>query len=105
MLRDELPNIHVVISTQNSPQLAAAVLDGRIDAGFIRREGWFARSGIQLLIEEAFEVFLPSDHSLAAKTTIDLREIAGETFLSISGTALSISGKPARVCGGQSTGI
>jgi LysR family hca operon transcriptional activator len=26
LLRDELPNVHVVISTQNSPQLAAALL-------------------------------------------------------------------------------
>ena len=30
ILRDELPNIHVVISTQNSPQLATALLHGGI---------------------------------------------------------------------------
>ena len=38
LLRDELPNIHVVISTQNSPQLAAALLHGGIDVAFLRRE-------------------------------------------------------------------
>src|ERR1700761_8659227 len=38
LLRDELPNIHVVLSTQNSPQLGAAVLQGRIDAAFLRQE-------------------------------------------------------------------
>jgi LysR family hca operon transcriptional activator len=32
-------------------------------------------------------------HPLAAKPAIDVHEIAGETFISVSGTALSISGK------------
>lgn len=94
LLRDELPNIHVVISTQNSPQLATALLDGRIDLAFLRREDGGPELDFRLLVEEHFEVFLPSDHPLAAKTRIDLQEIVGETFLSISGTALSISGKP-----------
>ena len=94
LLRDELPNIHVVISTQNSPQLGPAVLDGRIDAGFIRRGDGSPDLEFKLLIEEPFEVFLPSGHPLAAKSTIHPQEIAGETFLSISGAALSVSGKP-----------
>ncbi len=45
------------------------------------------------LAEESFAVFLPSDHRLAAQSAIDLQEIVGETFISVSGTALSISGK------------
>jgi LysR family transcriptional regulator, hca operon transcriptional activator len=36
---------------------------------------------------------MPADHPLAAKSAIRLDEIAGETFISVSGTALSISGK------------
>lgn len=94
LLRDELPKIHVVISTQNSPQLGAAVLDGRIDAAFLRREDGGSELAYQLLVEEPFEVFLPADHPLAGKPGIDLEELVGQTFLSISGTALSISGKP-----------
>jgi LysR family hca operon transcriptional activator len=38
LIRDELPSIHVVISTQNSPQLAVALLHGGIDVAFLRRE-------------------------------------------------------------------
>ena len=45
------------------------------------------------LVEESFEVFLPSNHPLAAKDAINMQEIVGETFISVSGTALSISGK------------
>ncbi len=94
LLHDELPNIHVVISTQNSPQLAAALCQGRMDIAFLRREDGSPELEFSLLVEEPFEVFLPKNHPLAAKTAIEIREIVGETFLSVSGTALSVSGKP-----------
>lgn len=93
LLRDELPNIHVVISTQNSPQLAAALLHGGIDIAFLRREDGSSELDFRTLVEESFEVFLPSNHPLAGKSTVNLQEIVEETFISVSGTALSISGK------------
>jgi LysR family hca operon transcriptional activator len=93
LLRDELPNTHVVISTQNSPQLAAALLHGGIDVAFLRRGDGSSDLDFRTLVEESFEVFLPSNHPLAARETIHLQEIARETFISVSGTALSISGK------------
>jgi LysR family hca operon transcriptional activator len=93
LIRDELPNIHVVISTQNSPQLATALLHGGIDVAFLRREDGSGDITFRTLVEEEFKVFLPSDHPLAAKKTIALHEIVGERFISVSGTALSISGK------------
>jgi LysR family transcriptional regulator, hca operon transcriptional activator len=93
LLRKELPNIHVVISTQNSPQLAAALLHGGIDVAFLRREDGSGDLEYMPLVEEPLEVFLPADHPLAAKASIDVQEIVGETFISVSGTALSISGK------------
>jgi LysR family transcriptional regulator, hca operon transcriptional activator len=93
LIRDELPNIHVVISTQNSPQLAAALLHGGIDVAFLRREDGTDDIEFQTLVEEQFKVFLPAKHPLAAKEEITLQEIARERFISVSGTALSISGK------------
>jgi LysR family hca operon transcriptional activator len=93
LLRDELPKIHVVISTQNSPQLAEALLHGGIDVAFLRREDGSDDLEFRPLVEETFEVFLPSDHPFADKAEVDVREIVGETFISVSGTALSISGK------------
>src|SRR4029077_17873171 len=38
ILRDELPNIDVMISSQYSPPLANALLKGTVDAAFLRRE-------------------------------------------------------------------
>jgi LysR family hca operon transcriptional activator len=37
ILRDELPNIEVTISSQYSPQLADALTRGKLDAAFMRR--------------------------------------------------------------------
>jgi LysR family hca operon transcriptional activator len=93
LLRDELPDIHVVISTQNSPQLASALLHGGIDVAFLRREDGGSELDFRPLVEESFEVFLPANHPLAANSAIEIQQLVGETFISVSGTALSISGK------------
>ena len=94
VLRDKLPEIHVVISTQNSPQLAAALSQGLIDVAFLRQEDGGPGLEYLLLTEEPLQVYLPKDHPLAKRTAISLQEVAGETFLSISGTAMSTSGRP-----------
>ena len=39
ILRDELPNIDVMVSSQYSPLLADGLSKGKIDAAFLRREG------------------------------------------------------------------
>lgn len=94
LLREELPGIHVVLSTQNSPQLGAALLHGGIDVAFMRKEDGSSDLEFKTLIEESFEVFLPVDHPLAAKKAIDVQDIAGQNFISVSGAALSLAGKP-----------
>ena len=93
LLRDELPKIHVVVSSQNSPQLAAALAQGRMDAAFLRRGDGGSELEFRLMADEPLEVFLPRDHRLAAQGDISAEEMAGETFLSVSGSALSGSGK------------
>jgi LysR family hca operon transcriptional activator len=92
LLRDELPDIHVVVSSQLSPQLAVALSQGRIDAAFLRREEGSSDLGFRLLVKEPLEVFMPSDHHLAAFSAIDPQDLVGETFLSVSGRALSRPG-------------
>jgi LysR family hca operon transcriptional activator len=94
LLRNELPNIHVVASSQVSPQLAVALSRGDIDAAFLRREDGTSDLAFRLLVKEPLEVFMPSDHRLAALNLVDPREIASETFLSVSGKALSGLGRP-----------
>src|SRR5882672_2677677 len=56
ILREELPNIDVTISSQYSPALADALLKGTVDAAFLRRERGFPELAFRLLIKEPLVV-------------------------------------------------
>jgi LysR family transcriptional regulator, hca operon transcriptional activator len=87
ILRHELPNIDVMISSQYSPLLADGLLKGKIDAAFLRRERGVAELAFRLLVKEPLVVILPGDHRLAALKAISPRDLAGETFVAVSNTA------------------
>jgi LysR family transcriptional regulator, hca operon transcriptional activator len=87
ILRDELPNIDVTISSQYSPRLADGLSTGKIDAAFLRREKGVPGLAFRLLVKEPLWVILPSDHRLAALKAISPRDLAGETFVIVSDTA------------------
>src|SRR5260370_14161374 len=52
ILRDELPNIDVMISSQYSPQLADAIVKGKIDAAFLRQEQGAPELAFRLLVKQ-----------------------------------------------------
>lgn len=87
ILRDELPNIDVMISSQYSPQLADALSKGKVDAAFLRREQGMPDLAFKLLVKEHLVVILPDDHRLAALKSISPRDLMGETFVVVSDTA------------------
>jgi LysR family hca operon transcriptional activator len=87
ILRDELPNIDVTISSQYSPQLANALLKGTVDAAFLRRERGVPELAFRPIVKEPLVVILPSDHRLAALKAINPRDLVGETFVGVSDTA------------------
>jgi LysR family hca operon transcriptional activator len=87
ILRDELPNIDVMISSQYSPLLADGLSKGKIDAAFLRREKGVPGLAFRLLVKEPLMVILPSDHHLAARQVINPGDLVGETFVIVSDTA------------------
>jgi len=87
ILHDELSNIDVTVSSQNSPDLADALMQGRLDAAFMRLEERADDLVYKRVTTEPFVVMVPSDHRLAGHDAVDLREIVGETFIIPSKTA------------------
>jgi LysR family transcriptional regulator, hca operon transcriptional activator len=87
ILRHELPNIDVMVSSQYSPLLADGLSKGKIDAAFLRRERGVPELAYRVLVKEHLMVVLPSNHRLAALKAIRLRDLAGETFVTVSDTA------------------
>jgi LysR family hca operon transcriptional activator len=87
ILRDELPNIDVMISSQYSPLLAEGLSKGKIDAAFLRRERDAPDLAFRLLVKEPLMVVLPSNHRLAALKAISPQDLGGETFVTVSHTA------------------
>jgi LysR family transcriptional regulator, hca operon transcriptional activator len=92
ILRDELPNIDVMISSQYSPVLADGLSKGKIDAAFLRREKGVPELAYRVLVKEALAVILPRDHRLAALKAISPRDLVGETFVTVSHTAPVLRG-------------
>jgi len=87
ILRDKLPNIDVMISSQYSPLLAEGLSKGKIDAAFLRKERALPDLAFRLLVKEPLVVILPSDHPLAIFKAISPRDLVGETFVMVSHTA------------------
>src|ERR1700726_3084239 len=87
LLRDELPNIDVMVSSQYSPLLADGLSKGKIDAAFLRRERGMPELAYRVLVKEPLMVVLPSEHHLAALKAISPKDLVGETFVIVSNTA------------------
>ena len=87
LLRDELPNIEVTVSSQYSPDLAQGLLRGRLDLAFMRPEAQMPDLEYRVVVKEKLIVALPSDHRLASRDVIAVQDIAREAFIGMSNTA------------------
>ena len=86
VLRDELKNIQVTVSSDYSPNLAEALVRGRLDAAFLRVEPAFDLS-YEVVDHEPLIVLMPSDHRLTSREAIHPREFIGEIFIGGSNKA------------------
>ena len=86
VLRDELKTIEVKVSSDYSPDLAEALIRGRLDLAFLRVEPDYDLT-YQVVDREPLIVLMPSDHRLTAKQAIHPRELVGEIFIGGSNKA------------------
>ena len=80
VLRDELRNIEVTISSDYSPDLAEALVGGRLDLAFMRVEPAYDLV-YHVVDREPLIVLMPSDHRLAGGEAIHPRDLADHIFV------------------------
>jgi LysR family hca operon transcriptional activator len=86
VLRDELKNIQVMISSDYSPDLAEALARGRLDLAFLRVEPGYDL-GYHVVDREPLIVLMPSDHRLTARESVRPQDFVGEIFIGGSNKA------------------
>ena len=86
VLRDQLANIQVVVSSDYSPNLAEALARGRMDLAIMRLEPGYDL-GYHVVDHEPLVVLMPSEHRLAAHTAVPPQALVGETFIGGSNKA------------------
>jgi LysR family transcriptional regulator, hca operon transcriptional activator len=84
ILRTELASAEVVIHSQDSPDLAAGLIRGKIDLAFLRPEQQAPGLKFRLLRRDPLIVLMPHDHALAARTSIRPQDIASEKYIGVS---------------------
>jgi LysR family hca operon transcriptional activator len=80
VLRDELKNIEVTVSSDYSPDLAEALVRGRLDLAFLRVEPGYDL-GYHVVDHEPLIVLMPSDHRLTAREAVRPQDFVGEIFI------------------------
>jgi LysR family hca operon transcriptional activator len=86
ILHTELPSTEVVIHSQDSPDLAAGLIRGKIDLAFLRPEKQVPGLKFRPLRKDPLIVLMSRDHALAARNSIRPQDIAGEVFIGVSAT-------------------
>ncbi len=82
ILREEEPGIEITLASQPSPELAGALMRGKVDVAFLRREAQAPGLTFKFMIKEPLVALVPIGHRLAAKKEISPQEIEAETYIS-----------------------
>lgn len=86
LLRAELPNIEVSVSSDYSTELAAAVAHGKLDVAFMRAEPGYGLE-YQVVAQEPLVVLMPSDHALTARDALRAEDLRNEPFIAMGDKA------------------
>ncbi len=81
ILRDEEAGVEVTLASQSSPELAGALMRGKVDVAFLRREAQAPGLAFKFLVKEPLVAVLPAGHPLAARKDIRPQDFAGETYI------------------------
>ena len=82
ILRAEQPDVEITLASQSSPELAGALMRGKVDVAFLRREKDAPGIAFKSLIREPIVAVLPASHRLAAQKALRVQDLAQETYIS-----------------------
>ena len=83
LLRGELANIEMRVSSDHSATLVNELLQGKLDIAIVRAEK-IPDIEIRVIAQEPLVAILPSDHKLTRLKTVDVKDFVGETYIGIS---------------------
>jgi LysR family hca operon transcriptional activator len=80
VLHNELKDIQVTVTSDYSPDLAEALVRGRLDLAFLRVEPGYDLE-YHVVDREPLIVLMPSDHRLTARESVRPQDFLGEIFI------------------------
>lgn len=77
------PNIHIMVTTDESEELLEMLVNGFCSFTFIRELSSASKDGIERfqICEDPLYVFLPKDHPLSGSRSLSLSQLKDESFL------------------------
>jgi LysR family hca operon transcriptional activator len=82
IIREEAPGVEIMLSSQSSPDLAVALMRGKLDVAFLRPEPQSTGVSFKFLAKEPLIAVLPADHRLTSRKKIRPQDLARETYVS-----------------------
>jgi LysR family hca operon transcriptional activator len=82
IIREEAPGVEITLCSQSSPELAIALMRGKLDVAFLRPETPSVGLSFKFLAKEPLIAVLPADHRLTSRKKIRPQDLAGEIYVS-----------------------
>jgi LysR family hca operon transcriptional activator len=87
IIREEAPEVEVTLCSLSSPELALALMRGKLDMAFLRPEKQSLGLTFKLLAKEPLIAVLPAGHRLASHRKIRPQDLAQEIYVSSARTS------------------
>ena len=81
ILHEEELGSEITLASQASPDLAGALMRGKMDVAFLRHETQAPGVTFKFMIKEPLVAMVPTGHRLASHKEISPQEIAAETYI------------------------
>jgi LysR family hca operon transcriptional activator len=91
ILQDVLPTTELMVLSQTSPELAADLARGTVDAAFLRKDERTPGLSFKLVAREPMIVLMGRDHPLAAKKAIAPKDLTKEMLVRPSSIAPALN--------------